>query len=270
MTTDRDYVLATGDDEIARLGLQHRVWRDHAIQGWRRAGFAADHTLVDVGCGPGYATLDLADVVGPNGRVIALDKSKRFLDVLGAAARQRGLTNIARHEVDLGAATLPNTQADGAWCRWILAFVERPRTLLAELAGSLRPQCTLVIHEYFDYGAWRALPGCPEVDEFVGAVIRSWRSAGGEPDVGLSLPQWLVELGFRVSIRPIVDIVPPAHPMWTWMRAFIETGRRRLTESGHLAPGRADAIWSALTAVERIPSSLMVTPGVIEIVAVRR
>jgi hypothetical protein len=35
---DRDYVLCTHDEEIARLGLQHAVWRPRVLDAWRRAG----------------------------------------------------------------------------------------------------------------------------------------------------------------------------------------------------------------------------------------
>ena len=33
-----DYLLGTRDDEIERLGLQHRVWRPQVLACWRRAG----------------------------------------------------------------------------------------------------------------------------------------------------------------------------------------------------------------------------------------
>ena len=62
------YVLGTRDEEIARLGLQHRAWRSRALAAWRTGEFAPGQTVLDVGCGPGFAALDLAKVVGPDGR----------------------------------------------------------------------------------------------------------------------------------------------------------------------------------------------------------
>src|SRR5262245_19554339 len=88
---ERDYVLGTHDEEIERLGVQHRVWRARALDAWQRAGFAPGHTVLDVGCGPGYAALDLAEIVGAQGRVLALDRSRRFLDALDAMKRHRRL-----------------------------------------------------------------------------------------------------------------------------------------------------------------------------------
>src|SRR5688572_14038579 len=118
MAIERDYVLGTHDEEIARLGLQHRVWRPRVLDAWRRAGFATGQTLVDLGCGPGWATLDLAEIVGPRGRVIAVDRSRRFLDALETAARARGLPWIETIETDLEESGAPPFEADGIWSRW--------------------------------------------------------------------------------------------------------------------------------------------------------
>ncbi len=117
MNQDKDYVLGTHDDELSRLGLQHRVWRPRALDVWRRAGFTVGQTLLDIGCGPGYASIDLAEIVGPAGRIVAIDRSRRFLDALESTRLQRGLDNIVTHELDLDEASLPNVAADGAWCR---------------------------------------------------------------------------------------------------------------------------------------------------------
>ena len=38
MSADRDYYLGTHDDELTRLGVQHRVWRPTVLACWRRAG----------------------------------------------------------------------------------------------------------------------------------------------------------------------------------------------------------------------------------------
>src|SRR5206468_8251332 len=98
MKSERDYILGTHDEELERLGLQHRVWRPRALDAWRRAGITAGQTVLDVGCGPGYAALDLAEIVGPSGRVVALDRSRRFLDALERSRDQRGLVQIETHE----------------------------------------------------------------------------------------------------------------------------------------------------------------------------
>src|SRR5690349_15757728 len=60
--------------------------------------------------------------------------------------------------------------------------------------------------------SWRLMPPRPAVDRFVSAVMTSWRSAaGGEPDVGLTLPALLQACGFQIrQVRPLVFAVRPA------------------------------------------------------------
>lgn len=271
MTTDQEYVLGTHDEEIARLALQHRVWRDQVLDVWRRAGFGPGQTIIDIGSGSGNATLDLAEIVGPSGRVIALDKSRRFLDVVKARARERGFTNVTTHEIDLDRDPLPDIEADGAWNRWVLSFTTLPRELLEGIAACLKPGAAFVIHEYFDYDSWRSVPPSREIDDFVAAVIRTWRESGGEPDLGLPLPQWLDERGFDVTdVRPIVETTRPGEPKWTWLAAFIESGRKRMESLGALSADQSTAIGARLSQLAADPNARMITPALFEIIAIRR
>jgi SAM-dependent methyltransferase len=271
MAVEREYVLGTHDIEIERLGLQHRVWQPRAREAWRRAGLSAGQTIVDLGCGPGYASLDLAALTGPSGRVVAIDQSARFLGTLREAARAQGHQHVATLELDLNAAELPRLGADAAWCRWVFAFVREPRRLVGQLAAVLRPGGVAVIHEYFDYAAWRVSPREPDFEAFVAAVIEAWRAAGGEPDSGLDLPRWLETGGFDVQpLRTYVDLVPPGSDGWRWLAAFVRSGIDRLAAIGSVMPARAEAMRAAFERAEANPASRMVTPAVVEIVARRR
>src|SRR5438128_2537405 len=98
-TGERDYVLGTHDEEIVRLGVQHRVWRPVVLDCWRRAGITAGSKVADVGAGPGYATLDLAEIVGRAGRVCAFERSAKFVAAARGAIQARGCSNIELREV---------------------------------------------------------------------------------------------------------------------------------------------------------------------------
>src|SRR5438105_10306246 len=98
---DRDYVLGTHNEELARLGLQHRVWRPVVLDCWQRAGITVGKRVLDLGAGPGYATVDLAEIVGTTGEIVALDGSRNFGRAVKANCRVRSLTNVKVHEVDL-------------------------------------------------------------------------------------------------------------------------------------------------------------------------
>jgi SAM-dependent methyltransferase len=266
MSGERDYVLGTHDEEIDRLGLQHVVWRPRALDAWRRAGFTRDQRLIDFGAGPGYATVDLADIVGPNGQIIALDRSRRFLDRLEAVAESRRLTQVRTIEIDL-AATVPTEGADGAWCRWIFAFLPEPRAALERLAAAIRPGGRLVIHEYLDYATWRLFPRSVAFERFVEAVMESWRTDGGESDIGPAVACWLSELGWQIELQPIIDIVSPENLVWRWPSSFVTVNSERLVSLGRLAGEDAAKACADLAAAETRPGTLMATPTLLEIIA---
>jgi SAM-dependent methyltransferase len=271
MASERDYVLGTHDEEIERLGLQHRVWLPHAADAWRRAGFTAGQTLLDVGCGPGWATVDLAGIAGPTGQAIGIDRSRRFLDAARARAAALGCENVHFHELDLDAREFPSLRVDGVWTRWVYAFVKEPRALLARVAATMRPGATMVIHEYVDYRAWRVSPPRPEFQWFVEQVIASWREHGGEPDVGMTLPQWLVELGFELrELRPLTDAARPHEFGWRWPHAFVSVGLDRLVDLGRVPREKADAVRRAFDESQAVPGAFSLNPTVLEILAVKR
>lgn len=267
-TPERDYVLGTHREEVERLGLQHRVWRPHVLECWRRAGITTGSKVLDVGAGPGYATLDLAEIVGPTGEVHAAERSGNFVAIARQVCASRGLAHVRFHEQDLMAGPLSVSGMDATWCRWVASFVSDPGRLVATVAAALRPGGTAIFHEYLDYRTWRLAPPCPPLEAFVTEVMASWRASGGEPDVALALPSLLEAAGLRIRhLEPKVFVVPPADFIWKWPTGFVESNLQRLLELN-----RVDAAWiaevrEALRKAEADPRTLMITPMVLEIVA---
>jgi SAM-dependent methyltransferase len=265
-----DYVLGTGDVEIARLGLQHRVWRPHALRAWERAGITEGARVLDLGAGPGFATADLAENVGPSGEVIAIERSERFVQHARALCQQRGLRNVRLLQQDVMEEPLPELEVDAAWCRWVACFVSTPQSLVQSIARALRPGGRIVFHEYGDYASWRFAPRRLLLEQFVAEVMSSWRVTGGEPDIGLELPTLLRDAGMQVErVEPIVFTVHPHEYTWRWPAAFIRSGLDRLVELGRIDGEWAERALRELAEAESDPSTIMITPLVLEIVARR-
>lgn len=265
--TDRDYVLGTHDAEIARLQLQHRVWRARMFDAWRRAGITQGQTVVDVGSGPGYASLDLAEIVGPKGRVIAVERSARFLDVL----RHAGAGNVTTIEADITETPVGERIADAAWCRWVFSWVTKPERGVANIARALKPGGVAVFHEYLNYASWSLAPRSPAFSTFVTAVIDSVAKTGANIDSALTLPRLLEEAGFDVvALTPIVDVVTPDNYVWLWPTAFARGFRDKLVADGLLTAVQANDALAALDRAESEGGTRMVTPTVLEVIARRR
>ncbi len=260
MSRDRDYILGTHEEEISRLGLQHDVWRSVALDCWRRAGITAGKRVLDIGAGPGYAAVDLAEIVGQHGRVVAIERSKNFVNALREMIRVRSLSNVQIHEIDLMTDDLPAGDYDFAWCRWVVSFVSDPALLIHKL-GCVMPKGSLsIFHEYGHYETWRFFPRLPMQERFREHVITTWRESGGDPDGAARLPELLAQNGFVIrSARPHVFCLRPT--------TFIETYLPRLIEMGRIDQKFADDVRADLASAEANPNALMLTPVVLEIIA---
>src|SRR6266581_6808933 len=268
MTTERDYVLGTLDEELARLGLQHRVWRSVVLDCWQRAGITVGKRVLDVGAGPGYASIDLAEIVGSTGEVVALERSRNFIRAMKEVCRVRSLTNIKIHELDLMTDDLPKGVYDFSWCRWVVSFVSDPSLLVKKLAGVMQKGSIAIFHEYGHYETWRFFPRLPMQERFREHVIATWRESGGEPDGAPRLPALLSANNFLIrSATPHIFCVRPDDYMWQWPATFIEIYLPRLIEVGQIDEKFADQVRTDLASAEANPNGFMVTPLVLEIVA---
>ena len=265
---ERDYVLGTHEEELARLGLQHRVWRPSVLACWERVGITVGKRVLDVGAGPGYATVDLAEIVGLTGEVVALERSANFVSAMRDACRVRGLTNVKIHELDLMTDDLPHGDYDFSWCRWVLSFVSDPALLIHKLGRVLKKGGMSIFHEYGHYETWRFFPRIPSQEKFREHVIATWRESGGEPDAAPVLPAHLSQNDFVIrSATPHIFCIRPNDYMWQWPATFIEIYLPRLQEMGRIDRKFADQVRSDLASAEKNPNALMITPLVLEILA---
>ncbi len=263
-----DYYLGTDTDEIERLGLQHRVWQPATLKCWREAGITSGSKVVDIGSGPGYALFDLAQIVGPQGRVVGIERSTRFVDRCRQLIEEESLSQATLIDADLmDDLDLPR-DFDFAWCRWVATFVPSPARLIEQIGRWLRPGGRAIFHEYSAYSSWRMGSRTPKFDAFVAATIAHWREAGGEPDIALDLPPLLTSAGFRtVAAEPVTYVTHPGDYVWQWPRAFTIIHSARMVELGIMTEPQRQELLAEFLAAERDPSTLMTTPVVIQIIA---
>jgi SAM-dependent methyltransferase len=267
---DVDYVLGTHDEEVARLGLQHRVWRPTASDCWRRAGITIGSRVIDVGAGPGYATVDLAEIVGPTGEVLAVERSARFLEVNKRACTARGLSQVQFREADLIEQSLGALNFDYAWCRWVASFVLSPEKLINNIAGALRPGGLAIFHEYSHYETFRFMPRREAIEEFSEEVMKSWRASGGDPNVAVQFPSFFRAAGLEVvEAHPRIMTVAPRSYVWQWPASFIEINLVRLRDLGHVTDEWCEAVRRDFREAEADPATLFTTPLFLEIIARR-
>ncbi len=110
-----------------------------------RLGLEKGQSVLDLGSGPGFWTLPLAELVGPEGSVWALDASQEMLDIL-ASRNPTAQVHLLRTE--LPKIALPNHFADLAWTAFVFHEVEPPEELARELRRVLKPAGRVLILDW--------------------------------------------------------------------------------------------------------------------------
>jgi len=148
---NKDYHLGTSDEEFQRLGFQHQVWQAVTEQLWRKADFGYGQTILDLGCGPGFATMELARLVGPEGRAEAVDAAETFLKTLQNSLNAAGLSHVRLQQGDAQKIPLADQSVDRVFVRWLMCFVPDPARVCQEIARVLRPGGQVVLWDYYNY-----------------------------------------------------------------------------------------------------------------------
>lgn len=265
------YVLGSHGVERARLERQHAIWRDAMQSSWDRAGFGPGQRLLDLGCGPGFTSLELAERVGPAGQVLAIDSAPAYLEHLQQQLQQAQMPQLRTLQHDLATDTRAALEIadgcwDGAWCRWVAMFLPRLEPLLDLVAAALRPGGRLVLHEYVQWDTFALYPNGNQLACFVERCIQHWRDHGGDPDVAQRLPTLLEARGFQLlHSASLLACSPADHPKARWVQDFLSSYPAQLAAAGRWSVTEQAALEAEL-AWGQSHASLWVTPALVEMV----
>jgi SAM-dependent methyltransferase len=213
-----------GRDELARLEVQGQALAGATRMILAEAGLRPGMRVLDLGCGAGDATFAAADLVGPEGSVLGLDRSADALARARIRAGRRGLTQVQFVAGDIHEPA-PGGPFDAIVERVVLLWVPDPAEVLRRQASVLRPGGLVVPIETDFTLAWR-----PETP--LTAQVRSWMLEAAER-AGLSGPGprlWAIaqEAGLRplgmIGVQPHFGPGDPVGLAWLSeaMRGFAE------------------------------------------------
>jgi SAM-dependent methyltransferase len=192
-----------GKDELARLEAQGAALAPATRMIFAEAGIQPGMRVLDLGCGVGDVAFLAADLVGPDGSVVGVDRSPEALARARLRAEQRGLTQVRFVEGDLQDPA-PGGPFDAIVERLVLMWVPDPAALLRQQATVLRPG-GLVVPIEMDLSTIRWLPETPFATQVKSWLVQAFAKAG-IATLGPRLWTILQEAGLRplgmVGIQP--------------------------------------------------------------------
>lgn len=149
--------------------------------------------VLDVGCGPGSVTLDLAASVAP-GPVVGIEPEASVLETARAAAVTRGDTLTSFVEADVMALPWADDSFDVVHAHQVLQHLADPVGALREMGRVCRPGGIVAVRDA-DYEAMTWWPRSAGMDRWLEVYRHLARRNGAEPDAGRRLVAWAHEAG---------------------------------------------------------------------------
>lgn len=98
-------------------------WHRFGRRTVERLGLRHGEQVLDVCCGSGGSALPAAEIIGPEGELVAVDLAERLVALGESKARERGLTNIQFKAGDMLALGYPDATFDAVVCVFGIFFV---------------------------------------------------------------------------------------------------------------------------------------------------
>jgi ubiquinone/menaquinone biosynthesis C-methylase UbiE len=179
-----EYLLGHSEREIQRLIHQAAILRPTTERLLREIGLRAGMRVLDLGCGAGDVSMSAAELVGPSGVVMGIDRNPEVLSVARERSREAKLKQIEFKEtsVELLSDLIPYDVVVG---RYVLVHQTDPVAFLRAGAAQVRPGGILALHEigYFEelVESYRESPLLRQVTKW---ILKAFQSGMPHYDVG--------------------------------------------------------------------------------------
>ncbi|QGZ93307.1 Demethylmenaquinone methyltransferase [Terricaulis silvestris] len=194
------YPLESSDRERARLSSQAELLRPLTERLLRNAGAREGMSILDLGTGAGDVALLAAEIVGPAGRVVGMDRDPDHVTHARSRAADAGFANVTFVQGDINAPPA-DSPFDIAIGRYVLMYQADPLATVRSVARVVRPGGAIAFHELNMYdGArgdiWPQPPGGGgDASQSMGAGILK----GVQNHMGVRLPEVFLAAGLDIS-----------------------------------------------------------------------
>jgi len=260
-SAQEQYAIAGGVGGKRRLNLLAEIMRPTTLELFDMAGVREGHLCVDVGCGGGHATLDLARLVGPAGRAIGVDFDPA---IVALAQEDRLAAGVSNAEFRVGdARALDGGRYDVAYARFLLSHVPQPEQVVARILATLRPGGTLIVED-IDFTGCFCQPDDPAYDRFLELYSKAVAQGGGDANLGRRLPSLLRASALRDVRWRVFQLVHADGRHKQIQRVTMEKIRPAVLRHQLASETEIDEILLQMERFAADPSTLVATPRFVQ------
>jgi len=157
---EHNYILGHSEAEIRRLQMQAAILRPITERLLRCAGIQPGMRVLDLGSGAGDVAMLAAELVGPSGSVIGIDRNPQVLSIATQRARSRGLAYLTFQEASAD-TFLDKVRFDLVVGRYVLIHQTDPAAFLRAAAQLAKPGGSIAFHELRLRDACHSVPQVP-------------------------------------------------------------------------------------------------------------
>jgi SAM-dependent methyltransferase len=188
------YALGRSAGETERLILQNQIYGPATRRLLTAAGITAGMRVLDLGSGAGDVALLVAELVGPQGEVVGIDRNPEVLETARARVAAAGWKTVEFHEGDLERLDL-GREFDAVVGRWILMYIPEPAELLRLARARLRPGGIVAFQESDLAHPLRSYPPAPLHEKVARWTTPPPGAPGPDIEMGLKLFTTFLEAG---------------------------------------------------------------------------
>jgi len=190
-----DYAMGSTDHERQRLMRQGAILRGFLASAFRAAGIGPGMRVLDLGCGVGDVAMLAADLVGPTGSVLGIDRDAVSVAWANKRVAEAGYKNI-RFQVAEFHEFMDSQPFDALVGRFILLYLPDPAAILRHLSQQLRPGAAIAFMEPDFTVESRVFPELPQFKNGGLWISEVLRRSGARLDMGMRLYATYRDAGF--------------------------------------------------------------------------
>lgn len=261
---EHHYLIRGGIEGRERLRVLGRVMRANTLPLLQRAGVAAGLRCLDVGCGGGDVTFDLASLVGLTGHAVGLDLDATKIELARADAQQVAVSNVEFRVADLTEG-LGEEEYDVVYARFVLTHLRDPESAVGAMRNALRPGGRLVLED-IDFRGSFCEPESPAFERYEQIYEESARANGGDPWIAPRIPAMLLRAGFERVQPHVVQVADLEGESKAMPALTLENIKGTALRHGVASAEEIDTLVDELYALARDPATYVANPRMVQVV----